>query len=301
MRKIVQKVLDWCYYARQHCVTSLAFCTLRVYGKEIEYSHVTAGTFESRKPSPLGLEEAKDIDTLLEMSREGFANAEKRRTVITDKCKTLLTLGSLLLGVMGLLLPKYLAFDSTWMRGLSILAIAILFDGIVILLMFFDVGQHMEVSLAQADIQLDEINLKKSLLNRHLRCTASSENRTDYLVELYGAARFCFLSSLTIVAGLVLASVIINSPADQAERIVREIRSDPALINLLRGPQGNDGNKGERGDQGATGLKGDRGEKGDRGSNADVNDAVTRLLSDARFHEAIAQAIEKQNKRSPKP
>ena len=301
MSNMIQKLLDWCYYARQHCVTALAFFTLRVYGKEIAYSDVKAGTFESRKPSPLGLEEAKDVDTLLEMSRESFANAEKRRTVITDKCKTLLTLGSLLLGVIGLLLPKYLAFESAWMRGLSILAIAILFDAIVLLLMFFDVGQDMEVSLAQADIPLDEINLKKSLLNRHLRCTASSENRTDYLVELYRAARFCFLSALTIVAGLVLASVIRNSPADQTERIVREIRSDPALINLLRGPKGNDGNKGERGNQGLPGLKGDRGEKGDRGSNADVNDAIARLLSDARFHEAIDKAIEKQSKKSPKP
>jgi hypothetical protein len=301
MKKILQQILDFCYYARQHCVTSLAFFTLRVFGKEIAYSDVKAGTFESRNPSPLSLEEAKDVHTLLEMSRESFSNAEKRRTVVTDKCKTLLTLGSLLLGVIGLLLPKYLAFESAWMRGLSILAIAILFDAIVLLLVFFDVGQDMEVSLAQADIPLDETNLKKSLLNRHLRCTASSENRTDYLVEIYRAARFCFLSALTIVAGLVLASVTMNSPVDQTERIVREIRSDSSLINLLRGPQGNDGSKGDRGDQGVAGLRGDRGEEGERGSNADVNDAITRLLLDARFHEAIDNAIEKQNKKSPNP
>jgi hypothetical protein len=204
----------------------------------------------------------------------------------------------LLLGVIGLLLPKFLAFDSLLMRGLSVIAIATLFNAIVLLLMFFDVGQDMEVSLEQADIALDNNNLKKSRLNCHLKCAAASENRTDYLVELYRAARFCFLSALTIVAGLVLASVMINSPTDQMHRIFRELRSDPALTNLLRGPKGDDG---KMGSQGLAGLKGDRGEKGERGSNADVNDVIARLLSDARFHEAIDKAIEKQNKKATKP
>lgn len=301
MAVILQTVLDWFYYARQHIVTVLAYLTLRIYGKEIAYSDVKAGTFASRKSTPLSLEEAKDIDALLEMSKESLANAEKRRSVVTDKCKSLLTLGSLLLGVIGLLLPKYLAFDSDWLRALAVFAIAVLFNAIIILLMFFDVGQDMEVSLGQVDIPLDETNLKKSLLNRHLKCTAASENRTDYLVELYRAARFCFLSALTIVAGLVLASLLMNSPADQTERIVREIRSDPKLIDLLRGPKGDVGQQGDRGLQGPIGLQGGKGDKGERGSDANVDDIVTRVLTDARLREAIEKAVEKQNKKSSSP
>jgi|GEM_PF-2023852 len=301
MRKVLQQVLDFCYYARQHIVTAVVFLNLRVFGTEVTYSDLLAGRFESRTHSPIGLDDVKEIDTLLNLSKESLVNAEKRRQGITDKCKTLLTLGSLLLGVIGLLLPKYLAFDSTWMRALSMLAVAILFNAIVLLSKFFDVGGEMEVSLVQADVGLDSINLKKSLLNRYLQCTVASENRTDYLVDLYRAARFCFLTALTFVAGLVLSNLMMNRPADQTERIVRELRSDPFLTNLLRGPQGNDGEKGSRGDQGLAGLKGDRGEKGDRGSNADVNDVIARLLSDARFHEAIDKAIEKQNKKATKP
>lgn len=281
MKEILQDILDRCFYARQHIVTAIAFLTLRVYGKEIEYGDVREGTFKSRKPPSLSLEEAKDVETLLNMSREGLANAEKRRTVVTDKCKTLLTLGSLLLGVIGLLLPKYLAFDSALMRGLSVLAIASVFNAIVLLLMFFDVGQEMEMSLAQADIPLDSVNLKKSLLNNYLKCIAASENRTDYLVELYRAARFCFLSALTIIAGLVLASVIMNSPADHTERIVRELRSDSELTTLLHGPKG---------------LKGDRGEKGERGNDANTDDVTTQLLSDPRILDVIDRTIERQRK-----
>jgi hypothetical protein len=298
MAAILQAVLDGFYYARQHLATFLAYLTLRMYGKEIAYSDVKAGTFASRNPSTLSLEDVRAIEILLDLSKDSVGIAEKRRGVVTEKCKTLLTLGSLLLGVVGLLLPKYLAFDAWWMRGLSVLAIAILFNAIVILLMFFDVGREMEVSLGQADTPLDETNLKKSLLNRYLQCCAVTENRTDYLVELYRAARFCFLSALTIVAGLVLTSLLMNSPADQAERIVREIRSDATLTNLLRGPKGDAGKYGDRGDPGFPGPKGDT---GDRGADADVDAVVTRLLSDARLADSIGKAVSKQNKAAIQP
>jgi hypothetical protein len=298
MKKSLQTFLDWCYYARRDFATSIAFITLRVYGREVEYSEVKAGTFDSRQHTPLSLEEAKDIDLLFDLSKEDLANAEKRRSVITDKCKTLLTLGSLLFGVIGLLLPKYLAFDSLWMRGLSALALAILFNAIVLLLMFFDVGKEMEVSLTQDEIPLDPPNLKKSLLNQNRKCVAASENRTDYLVELYLAARFCFLSALTIVAGLVLTSVVMNSPRDQTEHIVRELRTDPTLTNLLRGPKGDNGAKGDRGDQG---IEGKQGLKGERGNNSHPNDVASALLLDAKFREMIDKAVESQNKAPAKP
>jgi hypothetical protein len=241
----------------------------------------------------LSLEEAKDIDLLLDLSKDSLASADKRRTVITDKSKVLLTLGSLLFGVIGVLLPKYLAFDALWMRCLSVLAIAILFNAIVLLLMFFDVGTEMEVSLTQEDIPLNQINLKKSVLNRNLKCVAVSENRTDYLVELFLAARFCFLSALTIVAGLVLTSVATSNPKGQSAHIIHELRTDPTLSNLLRGPRGDDGAKGDRGDQGIQGIQGLKGERGDDSNPSDV---ASLLILDARFRQMIDKAVEMRSK-----
>lgn len=301
MGRRFQAALNWFYYARRDAATLLAYVTLRCFGIEVKYGEVKSGTYASRKPSPLNLEEAKDLDTLLSLSKDLEASADKRRGTVTDKCKTLLTLGSLLLGVVGVLLPKQLAFDSWVMRALSIGAIALLFNAIIILLFFFDIGRDMEVSLDQTDIPLDEANLKKSLLNQHLRCCAETGNRTDYLVDLYRVARFCFLSALTIVAGLVLTSLLINSPADQTQRFVREIRSDSNLISLLRGPKGENGQKGDRGDQGGIGLKGDRGDKGERGSDSSVDDIVKRLLSDPRLKDAIERAVSMKHKNAGKP
>lgn len=291
MAAFLQTILDWFFYTRQYIVVFLAFVTLRVYGKEISFSEIKARTFANRTLSPLSLEAAKDIDTLLDITKEAVSNAEKRRGVVTDKCKMLLTFGSLLFGVIGLLLPKYLAFDSGLMRVMAVIAILILFNAIIILLFFFDVGNEMEISLEQADIQLDQENLKKSLLNSRLQCCAVSENRTDCLADIYLAARFCILTAIVMVALLVLSSLIMNAPADQIERIVREVRSDPKLTNLLQGPKGGEGQKGERGDQGKTGLKGDMGAKGERGTDANVDEIVNRILADDRLRNAIEKAV----------
>jgi hypothetical protein len=47
-----------------------------------------------------------------------------------------------------------------------------------------------------------------------------------------------------------------------AKKVVQELRSNPRVVDLLRGPKGE---KGDRGDPGLSGQKGDRGEKGDKG------------------------------------
>ena len=167
-------------------------------------------------------------------------------------------------------MPKYLAFNSEWMRGIGVLAVLMLFNAIVMLLMFFDVGKGMVVSVDQSDVELDPVDLQKSLLNRRLQCHADLENRTDYLVELYSAARFSFLSALTIVAGLVLISQINQSPKDDAERIAREIRADSGLIDLLRGP---------------------RGDKGEQGEKPSLDDVVTRVISNPELRDLIQKEL----------
>ena len=294
MAAILQYFLDQCYYARRAICRSLAYFAIRAYGIEVTYDLIKKGSYDGRVPTPLHLDTASDLDTLLDMAKDSMSIADRRRGIITDKCKTLFTLGSLLIGVVGLLLPKYLAFDSIWMKFLAVAAVAILFKAFFILLVFFDVGQEKDMSLEQADVPLDAANLRKSLLNRYRECSADIDNRTDYLVDVYRVARFCFLSAASIVAGLVVVSLWMNSPSDQNERLVREIRSDATLIEILRGPQGNRGAQGERGESGADGHKGERGARGENGRDAQADDIVDRLLNDQRFLEAVQNELAKR-------
>jgi len=238
MVAVVQIVLDQFYYGRKRVLNWLVFLTIRLFGVEVKYGAVEQGTYDGRSYEPLLLDSVQEIDPLLDLSTRNVASAEKRRNIVTDKCKTLFTVGSLLLGVIGLMLPKYLAFDFGWMRLLSFLAVTLLFNGIVVLLAFFDVGQDIEVVVEQSDVPLDGDSLKKSLVNRNLRCIVATETRTDYLVDLYKATRFCMFSAMTIIAGLVLGSLFFVQPKGLTEQVIRELRSDSDLINLLRGPQG---------------------------------------------------------------
>lgn len=275
MPTMLQHALDKFHHGRRDIVASLAFLTLRLYGKEVAYKDVKDGKYTPQKSEILCLDAAKNIDLILETAKSTFLDAEKRFGSITDKCQTLITLGSLLLGLAGLLLPKYLAFDSVWMRWLSVVTVAILFDAIIVLSLFFDVGTSMGISLEQKDVPLDSSAYKKNLALSYLQCAATSENRTNYLVDLYLAARFCFLSALTGIAILVFVSLLMNNQSGQIVRIAQEMRSDPALINLLRGPKG---------DPGVQGLVGPKGEKG---LSVDADDILNRLLTDVRFRKEI--------------
>jgi hypothetical protein len=307
MSTVRQKALDRFYDARRWIVDVLAFLTLRVYAKEVTFTEVANGTYapacetphnqDGAGPGePLNLDEAKDVDTLLDVSKECLSNAQKRRSDVTDKCKTLCTVASLLLGVIGLTLPKYLEFESWAMRGIAVVAVALLFTGITILLKYFDVGKETTISLGKADVPLDGTDLKKSLVNQCRRCEEDANYRTDFLVDLYSAARFCFFSALTLVAILVLSAILTSHPTDAAKRLVEEIRSDSDLIELLRGPKGLVGSKGDPGLQGAVGPQGGKGEKGDRGDSPSVDEYITRLLSNPRFGKLIEEAVENHTK-----
>src|SRR5262249_15052201 len=160
---------------------------------------------------------------------------------------------SFVLAISGLFLPKAIEFDAWWMRGLFLVAGILLLDAVILLLVYFGVGRDMMISLDQQDVELDEDNLKKSLINQYLNCQRDTDNRTDYLVNVYEASRFFALSAFFFMLVLVAVHYLSHaSPAEterairpaETERVIQQLRSDPKLIEILRGPKGE---KGERG------------------------------------------------------
>lgn len=286
----IQRVLDGFHSLRTWLVTRLAYCSLRLYGLEdLTLDEVRSGSYSKQKHTDRKLEKAKELDSLVAASRECLDNANNRRSAITDKCKTLLTMSSVLLGLVGFLSPKALAFEDTWMRIVGFLAILALMNTITLLLVFFGVGRESEVSLEQEDVDLDSENFKKSLINVYLRCQIDMDNRTNYLVDLYRAARFFALLGLAVFVGLFSIGFLTTSPKDQTERIIRELRSDPSLIEMLRGP------KGEKGEQGGVGEKGERGDD----ASVDEDKLVERLLNDPRFMRKVDEAARSREPPSP--
>jgi hypothetical protein len=202
----------------------------------------------------------------------------------------LLTLSSLLLGLVGALLPKQLAFDAIWMKALVFLSVLTLLNAVALLIVFFGVGRDMVITLDQSDIDLEKDDLKKSLINTYLQCQTNSDCRTNYLVDLYKTARFFFLTAFSALVLLFSVNFILHSESDQAKTVIAELRSDPKLIELLRGPRG------ERGEAGTAGQSGPRGEKGI----VDANEVADKLVKDPRLKTLLESLLLKANEKRAK-
>jgi hypothetical protein len=116
-----------------------------------------------------------------------------------------------------------------------------------------------------------------------------TDNRTDYLVDIFRVSRFFFMFAFTLVVVLFSVNYFTHPCATDTERIVQQLRSDPQLIALLKGPQGIGGPKGDKGDNGGRGGKGDKGDRGEKGDQAVVNmdEIAKRLVNDPEFKKAV--------------
>jgi len=253
---LLQKLLDAFYYIRKWVVTGLVYFSLRLYGSETTFSALWSRTFDSAKHSDLNLDQAEDLETLLDEAQESLNKAEARRSAVTNKCNVLFTLSSLLLGIIGVLMPKAFVFCHTWMKVLFFLAMLAFVNVIVLLIFFFGVGTEMKVNVSQAEASFTAKDLKKCLINLYRRCGTAAENRTDFLVEIYKVAQFFFLSAFTIVAILFAVNFFAQSSDEGMTDVLKRLRGNPTFIESIRGE------KGEKGD------RGEKGEKGDKGNNA---------------------------------
>jgi len=286
--KTLQRLLDWFHYARKEWMCFLAYVSMRFYGIEPTLEDVREESYSHRQHSNRNLDQAKDLDGLLSMAKDCWKRAVDRRAAVTDKCKTLLTLSSLLLGIVGVLLPKQLTFDAHWMRLLVLVSILSLLNAVALLVVFFGIGREMVIALDQENVGLDTNDLKKSLINSYLACQVSMDGRTDYLVDLFKTARFFFLTAFSLLVLLVSVNFFTQSPTGEVEKTIAELRGSPELIELLRGPKGGPGEKGDTGSEGPQGEKGERGENG----KVDLSDIVDALVKDPRLEMLVKKAIE---------
>jgi hypothetical protein len=104
----------------------------------------------------------------LEEAKEYLKSAEGRRASITDKCKTLLTLSSVLLTFVSVLLSK-VPFGSMWIKFLFLLAVFLLVIAVILFAVFIGVRAGMRIEVDQKDVELDKDELKKRLINNFYR------------------------------------------------------------------------------------------------------------------------------------
>ncbi len=291
--KLIQLPLDKFYWARKGVFAFIAFLSIRIYGHELPLSAVWHGTYEKRKHENFNLDDAGDLELILRTAETNLNTAKTRRSLIGDKCKTLLTISSLLLALIGLLLAKLLNLEGPTARLVFFVAIASLLNTVVLLLVFFDVAKDADITIKQEEILLSSTDMQKNLINCFRHCECDLDNRTDYLVSIYSTARFFFLSAFTLVVALFSASFFVQPPSTDADAIIQRLRADPNLIAILKGPAGPKGDQGISGPQGPAGVPGPRGVAGPKGDKAqlsahELNPLVVAILNDIRSQQGVS-------------
>ncbi len=262
-RSGLQKVLDWFHGFRKWAVTWIAYLSVRLYGSEPTWQDLFLGRFRSHAHKDFNLNQVGNIDAVLEEAKQGLRNAEARLATCTDKCKTLLTLASLLVGLVGVLLVKA-PVEPLWLRILFFISMLALLNAVILICMIFDVSAGMKVAVDEEEANLSAIDFKKCLTNLYRSCQVDQENRNDCLVEIYKVARFFFLTAFTLLVLEFAASFFLVSPDSIAKETAKELRSDPTFLSSVRGEKGDSGQKGDPGAKGDQGPKGDKGDSGSK-------------------------------------
>lgn len=270
----MQRFLDAFFHGRAFLVDIVTFASIRLFGIECTFQDVRRRAYDQLQHVDRNLDDAKDLDTLLASAKDRYKDALDRRTFVTDKTKTLVALNSAMLAIVAAFLPKAAAFDSAWLSIAFYVGVLLMLNALLIMWIYFDIKGETVVELAQSEVGLDKDNLKKATINSYLRCQVDTNNVTDFLADLYKAARFYFLSGFVVIFGIFSAAYFTRPPSSEAEKVIQQLRSDPALIDLLRGPRGKQGEKGPQGEQGFKGEQGSKGEKGEKGAKGEKGEGT---------------------------
>lgn len=228
-----RKILDCLYYFREGVSTFITFISLHVYASEITWSEIKKGRIKSTKHVDLNLDDAKEFDLLLSEAKCRLAEEEERRKSTTDKCKSLVTLSSLVLAASGIVVSRA-SFDSIRTQLILVLAALLLIHVVILISMHFAVGVDMQPTVDQHDASLSGDDLRKSLINTYLKCQADRNDRVNFLVEIYKGARFYFLLGLTLMIVLLVSTFPLSPKEDMASTVAKQLAENTSFIERLR-------------------------------------------------------------------
>jgi hypothetical protein len=215
---------------------------------------VRDGRYPPRPVQPFDRSKATD-----EGSKEGLALAiyldqgeHARRITVQDKARWLFTLAAAVLTLFSGMLVR----RPTWFGLLGVVLVALpLLLTTLMLLRFFGTETRSTALIDSSLIEAAGSSVHLEALERHSRATAFNAGATDFLVDLYRASHRLTTFAL---CGVVVVSVA-TMLAPTSNTLVEEVRGNPDLIRLLRGPEGPEG---KQGDVGAVGPAGPQGPSG---------------------------------------
>ncbi|MGZ5445359.1 MAG: hypothetical protein ACXW5U_25840 [Thermoanaerobaculia bacterium] len=165
-----------------------------------------------------------------------------------DKARMLLTL-------VGLLIPvtATLASRIAWPAVIILPLVCFLFAALL-LIGYLGIGTGMQPTAAVEEASYEEEPLKRLIIHDQLSSARMTEHATNFLVDVYRASLCALFVGLLFVVRITVVAYL--RPHDPTTRLIQQLRSNPARLRELRGPEGPPGPTGPPGPEGATGPQG---------------------------------------------
>lgn len=229
-----QHVLDNFYYARVWTLNAIVWSAIRLAAYEVPYECVKARTKpKNRQHDNLNLDNARDLEGLSKHAEAQLKEASARRTLVTDKCKTLFTFNTALLALVAVFQGKTVDLAS-WEILLFYIAVISFVVALLVVWMYFDVSGERVLTLDQSLVGLEKADVQKSLINDNLLCATDIDNRTDYLVDLYKTSRFYLMVGFTLLFVVFSHSYFLHSGGTETDKVINKIRDNPEFQKMIR-------------------------------------------------------------------
>jgi hypothetical protein len=166
----------------------LRLCRISLTVDEIDRRQCTA----PEEAMPKGLDEASDVDGVLDLARGEYEFAEKRRDNLQFKASVMFAL----VAGIGAILPAVLPESR---RGVVVvLAVLAYAATIAILVHLIGIGSHMQPAVDAATLAKAGTERTRDIIRSYLQSASANNLSIDYLVDVYRAAQRAFLAGLLL-------------------------------------------------------------------------------------------------------
>lgn len=171
------------------------------------------------------LPETVDADVALEESSRAFRTEERRREILDDKSKFLLTTGALLVAANAVLLPY------TQSRWVGLLPVVPMIAAVFLILMYFRTYTVRIVDWKALDWSRPIDEVKRKLAKEQFECALDLEPVNEFRVGVQrGARRAIVVAVILMVPSLILATF----SGENRDGLTERIRQHTELRTLLR-------------------------------------------------------------------
>lgn len=188
-----------------------------------------------------------NIDVLLTEAKTYKEEEDKRRIIIDEKNKILLTVSALLVTASAALFPHV---DPRWIILIPLFPILM---SLYLILMYFRVQAVQVIDLRSINWEDDLRKTKEKLVSDYFNCASNLSPKNDFLVGLYRAASRALILGIFIFLFVFFVAVFLSSTDD---KVLKTLRLNQQLKEELRGPPGPPGPQGPQGMQGPIGPQG---------------------------------------------